>query len=251
MALLATSCIEMDLVEIARCCQLAEHEYAGTHCGIMDQFVCCFGAAGHAIMLDCRSLKHRLLPIKEGISIVICNSKVKHELAFGEYNARRRDCEESMQHLRHFKPEITALRDLREADLELYRENLSEVAFRRCRHVITENARVHEAGEMLKIGNMARFGQLIYESHRSLRDLYEVSCLELDTLVDLAAEMEGVYGARMTGGGFGGCTVNLVEDRAVDEFITRIEKNYEASTGVKPDVYTSAAGDGAGTVEDA
>jgi galactokinase len=249
LAILATSGLEMDLLDIVKCCQQAEHRYTGTLCGIMDQFVSCFGRFGDALMLDCRTLEYQLLPIKRGVSIAICNSKVRHELAAGEYNKRRADCEESVHRLRRFKPDIIALRDLNEAELEIHRENLPEVAFRRCRHVITENTRVREAAQMLKLGDMAALGDFMYESHRSLRDLFEVSCRELDILVDLAEGIEGVYGARMTGGGFGGCTVNLVKDEALAEFHARIKMNYEKRTGLRPDVYIFAAGDGAGAVE--
>jgi galactokinase len=249
LAMLATSGIEMDLLDVAKCCQQAENEYTGARCGIMDQFVACFGRSGHALMLDCRTLKPQLLPIKPGISIVICNSKVRHELATGEYNARRVDCEESVRRLRRFKPEINALRDVSEAELDMYRGSLSDVAFRRCLHVITENFRVRAGAQMLEVGDITGFGDLMYESHRSLRDLYEVSCRELDILVDLAEGIDGVYGARMTGGGFGGCTVNLLKDEAVAEFKARITAAYEQTVGVEPDIYVCAAGDGAGAME--
>jgi galactokinase len=249
LAILATSGVEMDLLDVAKCCQQAENEYTGARCGIMDQFVACFGKSGYALMLDCRTLKPQLFPIKPGVSIVICNSKVRHQLAAGEYNARRADCEESVRRLRRFKPEISALRDVSEAELDMYRGSLPEIAFRRCLHVVTENVRVREGAQMLQVGDLSGFGDLMYESHRSLRDLYEVSCRELDILVDLAEAIDGVYGARMTGGGFGGCTVNLVKDEALAEFKARITPNYEQRIGVKPDIYVCAPGDGAGAME--
>lgn len=249
LAIVATSGVGMDLLDLAKCCQQAENEYTGARCGIMDQFVSCFGKAGHALLLDCRTLDQQLLPIKPGVSIVVCNSNVRHELAAGEYNARRADCEESVRRLRRFKPDISALRDVSEAELERHRDSLSEVAFRRCLHVITENLRVREGAQMLRSGDITGFGDLMYESHRSLRDLYEVSCRELDILVDIAEGIDGVYGARMTGGGFGGCTVNLLKDEAVVEFKARIIANYEQRVGVKPDIYLCAAGDGAGAIE--
>lgn len=244
-ALLANSRIEMDFLDIAKSCQQAEHEYTGTQCGIMDQFVSCFGRAAHALMLDCRTLDYQLLPLKPGISIVICNSKVRHELASGEYNLRRRDCEESVQKLRHFKPMMKALRDVNEDELEAHGDVLSETAFRRCRHVVGENARVLRAAQMLRSGDLRGFGDLMYQSHASLRDLYEVSCRELDVLVELAAKLEGVYGARMTGGGFGGCTVNLVDENAVSQCRSLIAEGYTRRIGITPDIFVCRAADGA------
>lgn len=245
MALLANSRIEMDFLDIAKCCQQAEHEYTGARCGIMDQFVSCFGRAGHALMLDCRTFDYQLLPLKPEISIVICNSKVRHELASGEYNLRRRDCEESVQKLRQFKPTMKALRDINEEELRAYGDVLSEPARRRCRHVVGENARVLSAAQMLRSGDLNGFGDLMYQSHASLRDLYEVSCRELDVLVELAAKIDGVYGARMTGGGFGGCTVNLVHENAVSQFQSLIAEDYKKRIGITPDIFVCRAANGA------
>lgn len=235
----------MNFIDIAKSCQQAEHEYTGAHCGIMDQFVSCFGSSGHAVMLDCRTLDYELLPLRPGVSIVICNTKVRHELASGEYNVRRKDCEESVHKLRQFKPTMKALRDLNDDELETYGNVLSKTAFRRCRHVIGENARVLRAAQMLKSEDLSGFGDLMYQSHGSLRDLYQVSCRELDTLVELAAEIQGVYGARMTGGGFGGCTVNLVNADSVSQFQSLITERYAKQIGITPEVYVCHAADGA------
>ncbi len=245
LALLTTSDIKIDRREVALMCQRAEHEYAGTKCGIMDQFVSCLGRANHALLLDCRSLDYELLEISDRVRIVICNTMVRHALSAGEYNRRRADCEAGVQHLQQFLPEIRALRDVNLPELEEHRASLPPTIYKRCRHVIRENSRVLEAAHALKEDNLARFGTLMAESHRSLRNDYEVSCKELDLMVAFANQCRGVYGARMTGGGFGGCTVNLVEADAVDDFQSRVAQDYESATGLRPDIYVCTAADGA------
>jgi len=246
LALVSVSNFELPPLELVKICQRAEHEYVGTRCGIMDQFIATFGRAGQALMLDCRSLDYKLLPIPPDVHLVICNTMVKHELAAGEYNQRRADCEIGVRTLRRHLPNILALRDVSLADLERRRNDLPELVYRRCRHVISENQRVLAAADALQTEDLGRFGQLMYESHSSLRDDYEVSCKELDLLVELASALEGVYGARMTGGGFGGCTVNLVRSDTVDRFQCRIAEGYEKRTRKIPDVHVCSAGQGAG-----
>ena len=248
LALLTNSGLRWSRVEIAKACQRAEHQYAGTKCGIMDQFISCCGRANHALLLDCRKLSFELLKIEVSARIVVCNTMVKHELAAGEYNQRRADCEAGVRHLQGFLPEVRALRDVSLSQLKGYGASLPDVTYWRCRHVISENARVLEATNALKQGNLNRFGVLMGESHVSLRDDYEVSCYELDLMVDLARKCRGVYGARMTGGGFGGCTVNLVEADAVDEFKVNVAREYEIATGLHPEIYVCTAADGAGEV---
>jgi galactokinase len=245
-ALLSTSGLELPPLEVVNICQRAEHEYAGTRCGVMDQFIAMFGRSGQALLLDCRSLKHKLLPIPTGVRLAICNTMVKHDLAASEYNRRRADCESGMRILRQHLPRLLALRDVRLADLEKYRNELPELVYRRCRHVIRENQRVLDASDALQSGDLDRFGQLMYESHHSLRHDYDVSCSELDLLVELASACEGVYGARMTGGGFGGCTVNLVGSDAVDRFRDQIKEAYLKTTGKAADLYVCSAAEGAG-----
>jgi galactokinase len=247
-ALLSTSHIESDRRAIALICQRAEHEYAGTKCGIMDQFISCFGRSGHALLLDCRSLQYELLPIADGVRIVICNTMVKHALAAGEYNHRRADCEAGVRFLRQFLPGAQGLRDVTLPQFLEYGAGMPPVTYRRCRHVISEDARVLAAADALKAGNLAQFGTLMNESHRSLRDDYEVSCGELDLMVEFAGQCRGVYGARMTGGGFGGCSVNLVDADAVDDFTTIISSEYERATGLHPEIYVCTAADGASEV---
>jgi galactokinase len=211
----------------------------------MDQFVAGFGAAGHALMLDCRSLEYQLLPLPENIRLVVCNSMVRHELASGEYNLRRADCEAGVKLLQPFLPAVRALRDVSLTDLEKYKHVLSETVYRRCRHVITENQRVLASAQALCSQDAEQFGQLMYHSHASLRDDYEVSCGELDLLVDLASSSRGVYGARMTGGGFGGCTVNLVRSDCAAAFQSDLARAYTQKTGTTPEIYICEPAQGA------
>ena len=249
-ALLAISGIQLDPRDTAAICQRAEHDYAGTKCGIMDQFISCFAEANHAILLDCRSLDFEPLKIGEGVRIVICNTMVKHELAAGEYNQRRADCEAGVRLLQRFLPDARALRDVNESQFASYSSELPDVIRRRCRHVITENARVLEAAGALRLNNLERFGELMAESHISLRDDYEVSCPELDVMVELANKCRGTYGARMTGGGFGGCTVNLVRTDAVEDFKATVAREYQQKLGLQPDIYVCTAAEGAREITD-
>jgi galactokinase len=246
LALLSISNCQLAPLEIAKVCQRAEHEYVGTRCGIMDQFIAVFGTSGHALLLDCRSLEYRLHPLSPGVRLLLCNSMVKHEHAAGEYNQRRSDCEAGVQALRQYLPNIRALRDVTLNELEQYKTELPPLVYQRCRHVITENSRVLEAGKALQSGDLVHFGELMYQSHTSLRDAYEVSCEELDLLVELASVCEGVYGARMTGGGFGGCTINLVRADSVDRVQRQIAEGYQLKTGRAPEIYVCAAAQGAG-----
>jgi galactokinase len=244
-ALLSTTETPIDRVQLALDAQRAEHEYVGTRCGIMDQFVSANGKAGQALLLDTRSLHYELVPVPDDVRIVISNTMVKHTLANSDYNSRREECEAAVRHLQKTLPEIKALRDVTITDLERYRAGLSEVLFRRSQHVITENARVQQAAKALQQHDLHRFGALMYASHRSLRDDYEVSCPELDLMVELASSLPGVYGARMTGGGFGGCTVNLVAAEYANVFSDTIRTNYSRQTAITPDVYITVAADGA------
>jgi galactokinase len=247
-ALLATSGLRVERAELAQLCQRAENEFVGMRCGIMDQFAACFGRKGQALMLDCRSLDYELLPLAESVKLVICNSMVKHELASSSYNARRAECEAGARQLSKLLPDVRALRDVTPDVLESYGRNLPELIYKRCRHVVSENARVLKAAAALRAGDLATFGKLMSESHRSLRDDYEVSCKELDILVDLASKAKGVIGARMTGGGFGGCTINLVEEASIGEFKQFVTRQYEKATGRLPEIYICAATDGVGQI---
>ncbi|KAJ8246446.1 hypothetical protein GJAV_G00267880 [Gymnothorax javanicus] len=214
-----------DKVAKALACQQAEHSHPGVPCGIMDQFVSVLGREGHALLIDCRSLEATLVPLADpDLVILITNSNVRHSLTGSEYPSRRRQCEEAAGILGK-----TSLREASLKDLEDAKGNLDEVTFRRASHVIEEIRRTTEAAEALKKGSYQEFGKLMVESHNSLRDYYEVSCKELDQLVSAAVSVEGVYGSRMTGGGFGGCTVTLLKAEAVERAIKHIKEHYQGS----------------------
>jgi galactokinase len=246
LALAEQSGCSPDRVQLALLCQRAENEFVGARVGIMDQFVSLHGQKDHALMLDCRALTFESLLIPDSVKLVISNTMVKHELAFGEYNRRRADCEEAVRRLAGVLPGIRALRDVSPEQLEQHREALSEVTYKRALHVVTENARVLDSAEALRSGDIVRFGKRMAESHRSLRNLYEVSCRELDLMVDLAYQQKGVYGARMTGGGFGGATINLVDARYAGEFKEKMAKSYQRETGLVPQIYICKPAEGAG-----
>lgn len=248
-ALLQQSGLAVDRTELARLCQKAENDFVGAHVGIMDQFVACHGHASHALLLDCRSFQYKLVKLPSAVQLVICNTMVKHEIASGEYNRRRMECEEGVRALRTVLPEIRALRDVTAVQLEENQRLLAPKVYARCRHVITENDRVHSAVGALESGNMRALGSLMRESHRSLRNDYEVSCKELDLMVEIAAVQPGVIGARMTGGGFGGCTVNLVEAAAVEAFKQNVAAEYALRTGLKPEIYVSLTSGGVRQVD--
>ena len=243
-ALLKSSGCDASRTKIALMCQRAENEFVGARVGIMDQFVCCNGRAAHVLLLDCRSLEHIAVPFPRNVQLVVCNTMVKHEHGEGEYNLRRRECEEAVQRLSTVFPKIQALRDVTLPQLEEHRALLPELIYKRCKHVITENKRVPKAAGALERGDLAFVGDLMAESHRSLREDYEVSCPELDLMVDLAKKHPGVFGARMTGGGFGGCTINLVDRSASSEFSRQIAAAYFAATGRRPDVFACDASEG-------
>lgn len=244
-ALTANSNLTIDPRELALLCQKAENEFVGARVGIMDQFVVLFGQAERALLLDCRSLEFRLLPLPDTVNLVICNTMVKHALASSAYNERRAQCEAGVRHLAQFLPHIKALRDVTIEQLEQFGRGLSAVVYRRCRHVITENARVLAAAEALERHDLHRYGELMAESHRSLRDDYEVSSRELDLMVEFARPIEGVYGARMTGGGFGGSTVNLVDTGHVEQFRQTVATLYQQATRLHPEIYVCEPSNGA------
>jgi galactokinase len=248
LAVLTANHQSLDRTQLALLCQRAENQFVGMRCGIMDQFISCHGRRGQALMLDCRSMEFKLLPLPQEARMVICNSMVKHQHASGEYNQRRAACEEGVRILKRNLPSIRSLRDVTAADLKHNRGRLPEMVYRRCRHVVTENARVERAAFMLENNDLQGFGNLMAQSHVSLRDDYEVSCRELDILVELANEQTGIYGARMTGGGFGGCTINLVEASRADTFREQMAAAYQQATGLKPQIYVSSAADGAAQV---
>lgn len=235
---------QFDAVEKAFLCQKAEHEYAGVPCGIMDQFSSVMGRQDHLILLDCRSAEAELVPLNDGdVSILITNTNVKHELTGGEYAERRRQCEEAAEHL-----QVESLRDCGMEDLETHQSAMDPVLVRRARHVIGEIDRTCAAADTFRTGDWVKTGELMYASHQSLKDDYEVSCDELDWLVELAGNINldgGVYGARMTGAGFGGCTVSLVRADAVNSIAETLGTGYEERTGIKPTIFVSRPAEGA------
>ena len=247
-ALLDISHHPIDRTNLAVFCQRAENEFVGARCGIMDQFVSCYGRAGHALLLDCRSLEFQFVTLPPRTHLVICNTMVRHELAASEYNARRAECEEGVRRLGEVLPGIRALRDVTLAQLEEKRHHLNHTIYRRCRHIITENGRVCQAASAFQRGEVGKLRQLMADSHRSLRDDFDVSCRELDLMVEIASRQSGVYGARMTGGGFGGSTINLVDAAETLEFQRRVAAEYESATGIRPDIYLCEASAGAEAV---
>ena len=248
-ALLSLAGIEIDRRDLAFAAQSAEHDFVGTRSGIMDQFTSCFARAGHSMLLDCRSLEIKQIPLAiECSMIAVCNTGVKHRLASSEYNRRREECEEGVRLLKQKNPKIKSLRDVTVSDIDSNGCDLPDEIARRCRHVVTENERTLAAADALQGGDPQTVGWLMYESHRSLRDDYEVSCPELDTLVEAASKIDGVYGARMTGGGFGGCTVNFIREESFGEFSKEISTRYAERYQNEPEIYAFMAADGASEV---
>lgn len=239
---------DLDSRELALTCQRAENEYVGVNCGIMDQMTSVLGRAGHALLLDCRTLEVKPMPLPQGVAIVVADTGVRRELAASEYNLRRAQCEEAVQRLAAHLPGLTALRDLTLADFERFQHHLPPVVRCRARHVVTENGRVLAAAEALPAGDVATVGQLMREAHTSLRDDYEVSSPELDRLAEAAWGMEGCWGARLTGAGFGGCVVALVDACAVERFEAGVSAAYKATFDRPPTVYACRSADGVGQV---
>lgn len=244
-ALLSLTGTKIPLPKIALLCQRAENEYVGAACGIMDQFIACCGAEDHALLLDCRSLEYRLAPIPSHLSLVIANTMVKHSHAGGEYNTRRAEVEEGTAILRSHRPEIALLRDATVSDLEQWGHEMSPEALKRSRHVITDSLRAVAAADALEKGDLPTLGRLMYAAHVSYRDDFEASCPEADLMVEIAAKEAGCIGARLTGGGFGGCTVNLVENDFAEAFIANLRAAYHQETGIEADIYRCRASAGA------
>ena len=249
LAMLHLADATLPLPKIALLCQRAENDYVGAPCGIMDQFVSCCGAADHALLLDCRSLDYRLAPIPKHLSLVICNTMVKHSHAGGEYGSRRAEVEEGTAILRRHRPEIRLLRDATLEDLKRWGHEMPPDVLKRCRHIITENSRTVAAADALEANDLPTLGRLMAEAHASYRDDFEASCREADIFVELANRLDGCVGARLTGGGFGGCTVNLVESAHAEQFAAKIGARYEELTGIHPAIYRSHASAGAHKLE--
>jgi galactokinase len=240
----------IDRATLAKIGQQTEHDYVGAKVGIMDQFVSAHARAQHALLLDCRTLEFENVPLDtREVAVVICDTNVKHDLATSGYNTRREECEQAVRLLQKNLPDVRELRDVSREDFEKYSDKLPELIRRRARHVITENERTLQAANALERKDLDEFGRLMWRSHESLRDDYEVSCPELDILVEIAKAANGVLGGRMTGGGFGGSTVNLVKRENLDGFKEKILAEYERLTQIKPTVLISDASEGASEIK--
>jgi galactokinase len=245
MALLGHAGKELPLEKVATLCRRAENQYVGAKSGIMDQFAVAGCVANRAMLLDCRSLEYQLLPLPDQVRVVICNSMVKHAVATGEYGDRSAEVEAGQAVLRRERPGVKLLRDATLEDLEACRDLMSAASFKRCRHIITENARVMEARKALLAGDMERFGALMVEAHVSVRDDFAASCEEVDVLVAIAMQQTECFGARITGGGFGGCSVNVVRAEAAEQFVATLRREYAAKTGIAADCFVCTPSDGA------
>lgn len=227
--------------EMIHIAQWSEHHYAGVKCGIMDQFASMMGKRGEVFVLDCRTLSFEYFPLKlNGYSVVLLDTRVKHSLSNSEYNTRRKECEEGVEVLKKYFPEIKSLRDVELTWLEKYRQELPGRIFERCVYVVSENQRVLEAAKDLRNGNLKSFGQKMFRSHDGLSTLYEVSCDELDFLVKESKSYNGVLGSRMMGGGFGGCTINIVQTEALHDFISAMKTSYRKAFEIDLEPYVVA-----------
>jgi galactokinase len=242
--------IGLEKIDMIKMAQWSEHNYAGVMCGIMDQFASMMGKKDHVIMLDCRSLQYQYFPIElNGYSIVLLDSNVKHSLADSEYNNRRKECEQGVNILKNHFPNIKSLRDVSLDMLNQYKSEFSDVVYNRCLYVVSEIDRVPNAGRDLEAGNIKSFGTKMYETHEGLSKLYQVSCDELDFLVSQAKQHEEVLGARMMGGGFGGCTINIVKDDKIDSFINKVKVAYQQAFKIELLTYVVAVKDGSSIVQ--
>jgi galactokinase len=240
---------EIDRTELARLAQRAEREFVGMPCGIMDQYVSVFGEAGKAIKIDCRSITHETATLPSGVAIIAVNSMVKHDLGASEYPVRVRECQEAVEAIQRAYPGVESLRDVPTDMLERVQDSMREVVYRRARHVVSEDERVVKFVGASAEGDLQAMGRLFLASHRSLQHDYEVSAEELDFLVDSASSFTGVYGCRMTGGGFGGCTVNLIAPDRVDAFKLHIVEAYKRAYGIEPQIYDCVPAQGASEIE--
>jgi galactokinase len=240
---------KFDPLELARLCQRAERNFVGMPCGIMDQYISVFGRAHSAVEIDCRSLGHRLVKLPDGITFIAVNTMVKHALSGSAYHDRVRECASAVEGIAAVYANVKSLRDVSPEQFEGVAARLPEVVARRARHVVTEDARVNRFVEASGQGDVSAMGKLMVESHRSLQHDYEVSCAELDFLVDAALAIDGVYGSRMTGGGFGGCTVTLLRAEAAASFRARIAQAYQRQFGLTPRIYSCEPSEGAAEVK--
>ncbi len=230
---------------LARLCQRAENEFVGANCGIMDQFISVNGKANHALLLDCRDLSFKLAPIPPNVALVIANTMVKHSIAGGDYKTRRAESEAACAVIASHRPGVPFLRDAMLDDLDKWGHEMAPNSLLRARHIISENLRTVAAADALAKGDLAELGRLMAEAHRSYSQDFEGSCVEADLMVELANDLPGLIGARLTGGGFGGCTINLVEQSEAEAFSNALASRYAAKTGIQPQIHICHASDGA------
>jgi len=230
--------LELSKLEMVQLSQTAEHRYVGTQCGIMDQFASVMSKSGHVILLDCKSLDYDFIPIKlHPYKIILLNTKVSHNLASSEYNTRKHECETGVAIIQRKHPKVTSLRDVDEEMLAPYKETMDPIIFNRCSFIVSENKRVLEMAKALRVNDLLSVGQLLYAAHHGISTLYEVSCAESDFLVEFSKDNSSVLGARQTGGGFGGCTLNIVHEDAVEQFVDTASKAYKKEFDIDLDAF--------------
>lgn len=237
--------LNIDKLTMIRLAQKAENEFVGVQCGIMDQFINIYGKKNMVLKLDCRSLEYEYFPFEnDKLQIVLCNTMVKHSLFASEYNVRRKQCEEGVLILKQFNHKINSLRDVSIEFLNQHKSDMNELIYKRCKYVVEENKRVNQACEDLHKNDFVSFGKKMYQTHLGLKIEFEVSCYELDTLIELAANQDYVLGARMLGGGFGGCTINIIMSEKVEDFKKEVRENFKKIFGIFPEFYVCRIGDG-------
>lgn len=243
--------LNLPALKLAKIAQLAEHHFVGVKCGIMDQFASMMGKKEHAIQLDCKTMEFSYFKVDlQEYALLLCDSNVKHILASSEYNTRRLECDTGVAILKRYYPEIISLRDVSMEMLNTRKKDIPEIIFNRCRFVVEENRRVLEAGKAIRQNDLSKLGKLLYEGHNGLRDLYEVSCKELDFLVGLAQKANYILGARMMGGGFGGCTINLIQRSKVDHFQDHAQRQFEFKFGKKLTTFRVTCSDGVRLIDE-
>lgn len=237
--------LNLSKIDIVKISQKSENEFVGVKCGIMDQFISVFGKKAHVLKLDCKTLDYEYYPFNfENIEIVLFDTQVKHSLASSEYNTRRIECEKGVEVIKKYYPNTTSLRDVSLEILNNYKNEMQEIIYKRCKYVISENLRLNFACKALENNDLETFGSLMYQTHEGLKNDYNVSCEELDILVDLVKDEKDVLGARMMGGGFGGCTINLVKKESVKDISKRVSEKYNKLTGKNLEIYTGIIEDG-------
>ncbi len=242
--------LEIDKLSLVKMSQKAENEFVGVKCGIMDQYINIFGKSGHVLRIDCRSLEKDYFPFDyNNISIVLFDTNVSHSLATSEYNQRRKECSDGIKIIKTDHPKIESLRDVSPELLNEYKSRLNLVIYKRCKYVVEENARLMKACDALSVHDLKVFGALMYQSHEGLSQDYEVSCKELDFLVEILKENPYIYGSRMMGGGFGGCTINLIENDAIDSISIEAKETYKKAFGIEANIYVTKISGGTNIIE--